>query len=266
MLEISTKALHKEIEEARQRIAQDGPSWLFLEPLARCLHWLNDPQAAATFREAAQRYPLRSDDPSAHIHVGNYYRLAGDRNTAYSYFERAYSLYHAEFQQHSTSATIIARFINPCFLLGYDTEVTELATLLRELDPNPVVAHTIARLSHARQTCNMKTARAVVDQLAESIRLNRSRITATGDITLWDWYELARDLMHALEQGAKPESTAPRAPLVIPPHIRRPFGDQEQYAAQLDGRNYRGAQLPGAQLAAVDLTRANLVEANLHHA
>lgn len=90
------KRLRQELVKARASLDRSPGSGRRLEPVARLLHWLGDPEAAGYFRRAAENrveHVRRTErkrlvqDPENLLAIGNFYRLARDPEESERYLE-----------------------------------------------------------------------------------------------------------------------------------------------------------------------------------
>jgi len=143
------------------------------------------------FRSGRQR-------PGDLMHVGNPYRLLGDRGMATRHFERARERYAEmiadKMQRYDYPAPSlhISHMIPASFLVGRDREVAKLAERLRLHDRGThLAAFGIAKLAVARQAQDVDVAAEVVNRFARPIQQGRGQIWNSGGLPWWDWYEIA---------------------------------------------------------------------------
>ncbi len=212
-LNINDALLKKELAEAQARLEQKPGRWVGYEKVGRVLHWMKDSSSKDYFRQAAKirignLRPERSQE-GEFIVIGNYFRLAGEPEMAYNYFERAYEILKRRVGDISKPEEIrfhpMHKLIIVCFLLGRYEETRELGRVLRENDPDFIprqLAPQIALLAEAKLTDNLALAERAIDTISASIRKNRSNILTTGSITLWDAYELGLEIVAEIEANA----------------------------------------------------------------
>jgi len=194
------EAIEARLAEARKRLERFPDGWLWLEQVGRCLRWLGDPEAEAHFRRAAANYPLREQDPGAHVQLGNLYRLAGDEDAAQHHFEKARTLYAERVDREDPYSLDVAHMIPASFLTGRDDEVVELIALLRAIEPDQdLVVYPIAKLAEARRIRDVDLAAEAVAEVARMVRRSRSEVWNIGGVTLWDWYEIATGIWQDIE-------------------------------------------------------------------
>jgi uncharacterized protein YjbI with pentapeptide repeats len=223
MFEVNEKKLRKELAEARRRLNRDPQYLLYIEPVGRCLRWLDDPESEVLFTQAAaqlsagisqSRARTRKLDPYSLLTLGNYYRLAGDQTRAREVYERAHSSLGPP-DEVPRSMADYERKVILAFLLGRDEEVVQLLALAwgREKDP---WLDSIAVVSDARLSENAALADEAAEAVAELIRRHRIRASdGPFDLHPWDQYELT------LRAKAKLEGRADDAALPAPELLRR---------------------------------------------
>ena len=212
-LDIKKDVLQKLYVEAQDTYKRYANTWLGNEEMGRILHWMKDSSSKDYFRQAAKirignLRPERSQE-GEFIVIGNYFRLAGEPEMAYNYFERAYEILKRRVGDISKPEEIrfhpMHKLIIVCFLLGRYEETRELGRVLRENDPDFIprqLAPQIALLAEAKLTDNLALAERAIDTISASIRKNRSNILTTGSITLWDAYELGLEIVAEIEANA----------------------------------------------------------------
>ena len=283
MLEVDEKKLHKELANARRRLQRrsDDPSWLQLEPVARVLHWLGDPEAAGYFRRAAADRAPRADEASWCLAVGNYYRLAGDHRPAKEWLERAHG---AIVEVPSDGSSEFTYKTDSAYLLGRHEEVAAIGERWGHQDV-PMVA-----LSRARLAADARLAGEVAEELSEHILRYRTSVEGTGSVLhTWDRLELALvttmeledrsaeglaplELLGRVREGQSPRRQEPTHTRLTKARVMRVLDGQEEepdlsYAdlagMDLSGVDFTNAILMGADLGGADLSGAVFVEANL---
>ena len=283
ILDLDKKKLRKELAKARTRLERrpDDPSWLELEPLARVLHWLGDPEAVGCFRRAAADRAARADDASWYLAVGNYYRLAGDPRPTREWLERAN---RAIAEVTSGGSSGFTYKTDSAYLLGRHEEVATIGERWGN-GHLPMVA-----LSRARLAGDAGLAREVVEELSTHIRRHRITLDETGSVLhSWDRLELAiqatlelegrsveglapLELLGRVREGQDPRGEEPTRTRLTKARVMRTLDGQEEepdlsYAdlagMDLSGVDFTNAILMGADLGGADLSGAVFVEANL---
>ena len=283
VLDVDEKRLRKELAKARTRLERrpDYPSWLELEPVARVLHWLGDPEAAGCFRRAAADRAPRADDARWYLAVGNYHRLAGDPRPAKEWLERAHG---AIAEVTSGGSSGFTYKTHSAYLLGRYEEVATIGERWGH-EHLPMVA-----LSRARLAADAGLAREVVEELSTHIRRHRITLNETGSVLhSWDRLELAiqatlelegrsvealapLELLGRLREGQDPREEEPTRTRLTKARVMRTLDGQDEepdlsYAdlagMDLSGVDFTNAILMGADLGGADLSGAVFVEANL---
>lgn len=191
---INTDQLRKQLAKAQERLTRfpDGP--LEMEPVARCLHWLNDPAATDMFlrlADACGRAKNIGRSPTKLMEQGNYLRLAREPEQALTCFAKARTL--LEPRARAGDDIGVAELIECCFLLDDYPEVIRLAEQLRSLTPDTDLrAFAVARLASARVNRRNDEAAQVAEEFAKFIVEEDAELSDTSAaLSLWDWYELA---------------------------------------------------------------------------
>ncbi|MEZ4657112.1 MAG: hypothetical protein R2911_06035 [Caldilineaceae bacterium] len=81
-------------------------------------------------------------------------------------------------------------------------KTTQYGTILLENEPDfrpGLLAPNVALLAEAKLTNNVTQAQRAIDTIASSIRASRIKIQTSGDITIWDAYELGLDVLAEIE-------------------------------------------------------------------
>lgn len=208
-LNISNRHLQMEIEEARKSLARNPHIWGSHERMGRIYYWMEDPSAVEYFRKAIEYYPIdrsiKKNRPL--VKVGNLFRLAGEPDLAYNYFERAYIMLKQQAGDINKPEEIFFhRFpdlIAACFVLGKYDEAVVYSHLLQQEDPDPnLFAYNFVRLAEAKLDGDIIKAERLVDELAvkltKALKLGTGKIQDTGSITSFDLYELAVEMVERM--------------------------------------------------------------------
>jgi hypothetical protein len=297
------RKLRKELENTLRTLESwEGSS--LREAAGRCLRWLGeDEQAAEQFRIAARGFSV-GDSPQAYslIISGNLHRLAGDHEAARALFGHGRDLLLTKIERELEDRgedldkdvlLLDLTYLNLCcFFLGRYEEVEDLEAFERRVDPGSTISWT-GRLARAKRLGDLGEAIRAADEVSESIRRHRSKVTDTGLVNDWDFYELAllteAELENEYGEGASPgagtgaadaeteaEAEATPGPSPQPGPTKEElveYVDSLQYGevADLSGADLSGADLSGqllmqAMLADADLRGADLSGANLRGA
>lgn len=266
MIQIDETSLRRELAEASARLEsqrwENTPdAWLLLESVARCLHWLREPEAAGYFRRAATAYPPDQDTGYDSMVVGNYHRLAGDTERARGMFEQALIMLQPD--SPKTPPENLDLMLECQFLLGRHEEVASLLALIRLFRPRPRTrADAIARLARARSVHDSRLAVEAANELAAMIRATDLRVSTASGLTLWDWYEIAREPLPPAQDGMgthEVDGSGLDRSVTYAEYLRR-------FASSRDGMNWEGADLNSMDFHGADLTGANLTSAKLRAA
>lgn len=273
-LKVTEKKLRKDLEEAEQRLERNRGrygkvSWLELEPVARCLQWLDEPASHERFREAAGMVRL-TGGPGPLLRLGNYLKLAGDHEEARPHLERAYADYKERYDDDRLMSTDFGHMLDCALLLGEDED---LASIARE-EGHDYLATSLAR---ARLAGDARLVAEAAEAYAENLRETRVKIASSGTTTSpWDFYEIALRTRAALEDGGPGPGARPLAlalwafetPPLDPPPARERLTREQAWEAIEEGigRNEQAdlsnADLSGLDLSGADLTDAILVDAD----
>ncbi|MEZ4713244.1 MAG: hypothetical protein R3A44_39015 [Caldilineaceae bacterium] len=138
--------------------------------------------------------------------IANYYRLAGESQIAQNYFERAYEMLKRDVGDlHDPTQLEFTRMhllILVCFALKRYEETAQYGAILREHEPDfrpSLLAPNVALLAEAKLTNNVAQAQRAIDTIASSIRASKIKIQTSGDITIWDAYELGLEVLAEIE-------------------------------------------------------------------
>ncbi|NOK60475.1 MAG: hypothetical protein GFH27_549297n74 [Chloroflexi bacterium AL-W] len=200
MLQIAEWEIKAQLAKAQLWLAE-GTDWGRLQAVGRCLHWLQDETAPQYFYRAVQAYPtpLRWTIRD-YLTVGNLYRLAGAHNQAHTHFTHAY---HQIPPILESEDLYDMQFAIMCYyFLGYDLEASTLTQRMQIINSQfETLALHVGRLAHARQTHDVTEAQSVAKAIATDIRTTRAWLASNGGPDLWDWYELAYQLVEELTEG-----------------------------------------------------------------
>lgn len=211
------KTLEARLAEVRKGLEQYPDSWLYLGETGRILRCLGDPEASEYFRRAIANFrfhPKLGDKyPDDNMRLGNLYRLSGDREEALRYFQRARELYVEAIREkykwkYPDPSMEIERMIQASFLVKEDEEVADLIEQFRILEPDiTLLVYPIAKLAAARRSRDARHALEVVDEFARMIRRERIPVWESYGVTLWDWHEIAMEVLGELssQKAAEPE-------------------------------------------------------------
>jgi hypothetical protein len=204
---IQHHTLQKELDEAHKRLAR-RPGWPALEAVARCLHHLDDSSAPDRFRECANLYYVSPTSADDRIHMGNYYRLAGDHEHAQRWFHEAYTMYQQSLVSNPRNTLEIDGMIKACFLLGFSREVLEHAAFKRTIPGNYApFSWWVEHLARSQVTNDPSQSVKVVTLLETILRDTTIHVSGTGSFTQWDLYEIA----YRLASSADTERTTDAA-------------------------------------------------------
>jgi len=295
------KRLLEQVEGCRRALAAGGPAQsVWVESLGRALRLLGDPEATPYLRRAAEMDASFRGYPDL-LHLGNLYRLAGDKGASRRHLQRAYQDLKSERKaigyDHGTRQYYLQQMTRHnylqevCLLLGRDAEAEAIGEWLASFTGRGV--NTLPLIACSRRTGDPEPARRAVSLLGRRIRDSElSPFKAGGlggPVTDWDWYELAieaagRSNMPTPEEVEErerlymklvdgylsrcsgnvthPELFVSRlARLRLPVWLRVPFAN-----ARLRGRDLGGLDLRGADLRGADLSGSSLWEADLRGA
>lgn len=283
VFEVDGKKLRNELAEARGRLAGGYfGSWVNLEPVARCMHWLGDPDAALFFRKAAA-----SREPVAHraadlLAIGNYLRLAEDsEERSREFIERAYAELAKNIHHVAAGYPGLAELLDCAFLLGKLEEA-------EEVDERKGAGSPVAKLARAHRNTDAALAGDAAQDILDFIRSQRVKISNTGsNLHWWDRYELSLRTKAELE-GRMDDAALPAPDLLrreqevgqptrrreIPARKRLTrdqvanicFEEDEEpdlHSTDLSGLDLSGLDLSGATLTGADLRGADLSETTL---
>lgn len=243
------KKLRQELAEARsmQELEQQRygrPFRSTLEQVARYLYRLGEPEARDYLLHV-----IESEGTDSTL-AGLFYRMLGDSERSRRAFEQSYENFRVRLDEDNYMS--VAATAEAAFLAGRYGESERLATRYRELDPNPGLRiHTVGKLSRARRTGDPRLAEEAAEEFAEMIRKSRVKVSDTGNVNLWDWYELALQ--------TRAESEGESTPTVGKDvGTETPDGTAGTGTPDLAGRDLRGEDLRGASLARSNLRGANL--------
>ena len=194
---INQPQLLKDLELFQEKLGQKY-NWLRLEPVARCLHHLDDPTAPERFQECATIYYLSPTSAEDRIHMGNYYRLAGDHEQAHRWFHESYTMYHHSLTDNPRNTIDLARLVKCCYLLEVYDEVLDHAAFMRSIPrKHTPFSGWVEHLARSHVTNDLTIAAQVTDVLAKYLQSHPDeRVSDTGAFTQWDLYEIAYNLAH----------------------------------------------------------------------
>jgi hypothetical protein len=162
------------------------------------------------------RFKSGKDRPGDLMHVGNLYRLLGDREMATRHFERARQRYAEmiaetmERYDYPDPSLHLSHMIPASFLVGRDEEVGELVEQLRlYYRGTDLAAFGIAKLAAARQAGDADLAAEVVNRFARPIQQGQGQIWNSGGLLWWDWYEIAVEAWQDLVDQRAPQGALP---------------------------------------------------------
>jgi uncharacterized protein YjbI with pentapeptide repeats len=287
---IDERKLRKQLEETLRTLESWEGSTL-REAAGRCLRWLGEgEQAAEQFRIAARGFSV-GDPPHAFslITAGNLHRLAGEHEKARALFSRGRDLLLAkiggeledqgDYVDKDLLLTDLTYLNLCCFFLGRYEEVEDLEAFERRVDPGTTISWT-GRIARARRLGDLGEAIRAADEVSEFIRKHRSKVTDTGLVNDWDFYELAllteAELENEYGQGAsahagtgaedaKTEAGTEEMPGPSP----QPGPTKEELVEYVDSLQYgevaelEGVDLSGADLSGQLLMQAMMADANL---
>jgi hypothetical protein len=224
LLEVNENKLRKELAEARQRMSREPGNVMCVEPTARCLRWLGEPESDELFRWAAARYEegVRAADERGRgdvmvaslLQLGLFQLLSENRDRAREWFERAYSELGPPEEVPWATDDYEDRIVL-AFLLGRDEEVVQLQGAEAFGRENPWL-DAMADISEARVSGDAALAGEAAEAVAELIRKSRIRVS-DGPFGLhpWDQYEIT------LRAKAELEGRMNDATLRAPDLLRR---------------------------------------------
>jgi uncharacterized protein YjbI with pentapeptide repeats len=278
------RKLRKQLEETRKTLESwEGSS--LREAAGRCLRWLGeDEQAAEQFRIAARGFSV-GNSPQAFslITSGNLNRLAGEHEEARALFDRGRELLltkigrELEDRGEDLDKDVLLldlTYLNLCcFFLGRYDEVEDLEAFERRVDPGSTISWT-GRIARARRLGDLGEAIRAADEVSEFIRKHRSKVTDTGLVNDWDFYELALETEEELRlEGPEDISEAAVAGTVearanaaeeTPESSPRPGPTKAELVEYVDSLQYgEVAELEGADLSGADLSGQLLMQAML---
>lgn len=94
----------------------------------------------------------------------------------------------------------LGRLSEALFLSGQHEQALELARSIE--DNTRTRAHGVRLLAEARRTTEPSLAAQGADWFADRIRRERAKVSATGMVSLHDWYEIATELRDELAGGS----------------------------------------------------------------
>src|ERR671912_1132394 len=287
------RKLRKQLEETRKTLESwEGSS--LREAAGRCLRWLGeDEQAAEQFRIAARGFSV-GNSPQAFslITSGNLNRLAGEHEEARALFDRGRELLltkigrELEDRGEDLDKDVLLLDLTYldlcCFFLGRYEEVEDLEAFERRVDPGSTISWT-GRIARARRLGDLGEAVRAADEVSEGIRKHRSKVTDTGLVNAWDFYELALETEEELRnesaedtsEGVGAETVKARTDAAFEEMLEsslRPGPTKEELVEYVDSLQYgevaelEGADLSGADLSGQLLMQAMLADANLRGA
>jgi uncharacterized protein YjbI with pentapeptide repeats len=223
LLEANEKKLRKELAEARSRLDDDPQSLLYIEPVGRCLRWLDDPESEELFAQAAARYEEgvrlageqgRDVTPRMLLGLGTCYRLAGHQGRARGWYERAFTRLGPPEEVPWGTSNYTDKIVL-AFLLGRDEEAVQLQGAEAWARDNPWL-DAMADVSEARVSEDASLAGEAAEAVAGYIRESRIKISdGPFDLHPWDQYEIT------LRAKAELEGRADDAALPAPDLLRR---------------------------------------------
>lgn len=287
MFEVSEKILRKDLVKARSRLNRDPQYLPYVEPVGRCLRWLNDPAAEELFARAAaqlsegvrqSRAGTRKPDVFSLLTLGNYYRLAGDPNRAKDGYERAFAGLGSPEEVPRATADYQHKIIL-AFLLDRDEVVVRLQGA-EAWGREDLWLDSMADVSEARVSDDAALAHEATEAVAELIR--RHRIKASDgpfDLHPWDQYELTLRIKAELE-GREDDAALPAPGLLRreremaesgarrqETQIRRKRLTKEQVAdicfEENEEPDLYATDLSDLDLSHLDLSGANLTDSDL---
>ncbi|QIN78335.1 hypothetical protein GBA65_07175 [Rubrobacter marinus] len=206
MLEPNRKQIRKELDEARRMMGFEEQRYgrafaATLERAARCLYWLHDSEAREYLLRTIESYGQNRQM------IGNFYRMLGEQELSRRHFGQAFGGFKERLNEDDFMS--VAATAEAAFLAGDYEEAERLADRYRELDPDPGLRiHAVGKLARARRTGDLRVSEEAAEELAEMIRKSRAKVSDTGNVNLWDWYELALETGVQSERGEGPAAVA----------------------------------------------------------
>ncbi|MBW3579018.1 MAG: tetratricopeptide repeat protein [Actinobacteria bacterium] len=188
-------AIEKELTEARRQIEEYGRSgWIVQEQLGRALRALGrHEEAEPHLRRVLEDRP----EPREHwewMAIGAIHRLLGEHELAASSWNKAIGTLEAP------NETERGDLVEAHFLLGNDQQAIDVSNEIEASYRGR--ARAVADLARARRNRDAALAAEVADRFAEQIRRKRAKVSATGMVSLHDWYEIATELRDELAGGS----------------------------------------------------------------
>src|SRR5918994_5855728 len=278
------RKLRKQLEETRKTL-ESWDGWSPHEAAGRCLRWLGEREEAAEhFSIAARKFPVgKPPQGSGLLAAGNLYRLAGDHEEARAHFARGRDVllakigHELEDQGDDVDKDFLLTDLTYldlcCFFLGRYEEVEDLEAFEQRVDPGSTISWT-GRIARARRLGDLGEAIRAADEVSEFIRKHRSKVTDTGLVNDWDFYELALETEEELRlEGPEDISEAAVAGTVeakanaaeeTPESSPRPGPTKAELVEYVDSLQYgEVAELEGADLSGADLSGQLLMQAML---
>jgi uncharacterized protein YjbI with pentapeptide repeats len=277
------RKLRKELEKIRQQM-ESWESWYLHEAAGRCLRWLGESEEAARhFSIAARKRPVGNPPQGdSLVAAGNLHRLAGEHEEARALFSHGRDLLRVkiesklEDQGDDVDRDYLLGDLTYlglcCFFLGRYEEVKDLERFKRQVDPSHTISWT-DRLARVRRIRDLSEAIRATDEVSERIRKHRSKITDTGFVTDWDFYELALQTEEELRlesaedtsEGARVATAEARENAAYAEMLEsslRPAPTKEELVEYVDSLQYgEVAELEGADLSGADLSGQLLMQA-----
>jgi tetratricopeptide (TPR) repeat protein len=287
---IDERKLRKELAETLKAL-ETRESWYLHEAAGRCLRWLEESEEATRhFSIAARKRPVGNPPQGdSLVAAGNLHRLAGEHEEARALFSHGRDLLRVkiesklEDQGDDVDRDYLLGDLTYlglcCFFLGRYEEVEDLEAFEQRVDPSSSISWT-GRIARARRLGDLGEAIRAADEVSERIRKHRSKITDTGFVTDWDFYELALQTEEGLRlesaedasEGARVATAEARENAAYAEMLEsslRPGPTKEELVEYVDSLQYgEVAELEGADLSGVDLAgqylwQAMLADANL---
>lgn len=208
---INPKRVQQALDNARQNAERTNGGWMYLEQIGRCLRYLQDPDAAMYFRQAARQYPLFAESVESQAVLANLYRLADEWEQARRHYQHAYDLLMPLDLEREDNIITLDRLALCAYMLGDDPLTIAAVTRLRPMCRKDewLTTFTLAALAEARQSRTVARAQEMVQTTEAVIRKRRYQLWSEGSmLSPWDTYAEARRVVRELggDPDAPPEA------------------------------------------------------------